>query len=144
MSVSVVLMILSLVLSAGVWGRVTAMWIASQMNKVSDPVLHTVVRERLDAAGHMEEILKIPGLIGETGGHVIINGHSIKRRNPWFSAATYIGLLAAPYDITKSAIFTQPDLTMGESRSDALMVKSPRLRQGYEFMDSSGSDNHIV
>ncbi|KAI4137528.1 MAG: hypothetical protein LQ341_005110 [Variospora aurantia] len=144
MSVSVVLMILSLVLSAGVWGRVTAMWIASQMNKVSDPVLHTVVRERLDAAGHMEEILKIPGLIVETGGHIIINGHSIKRRNPWFSAATYIGLLAAPYDITKSAIFTQPDSTMGESRSDALMVKSPRLRQGYEFMDSSGSDNHIV
>ncbi|KAI4287940.1 MAG: hypothetical protein L6R35_002802 [Caloplaca aegaea] len=144
MSVSVVLMILSLVLSAGVWGRVTAMWIASQMNKVSDPVLHTVVRERLDAAGHMEEILKIPGLIVETGGHIIINGYSIKRRNPWFSTATYIGLLAAPYDITKSAIFTQPDSTMGESRSDALMVKSPRLRQGYEFMDSSGSDNHIV
>ena len=50
MSVSVSLMVLSLVLSAGVFGRVTAMWIASQMNKTSDPVLHTVVAEHSEAA----------------------------------------------------------------------------------------------
>lgn len=110
MSISVSLMVLSIVLSAGVWGRVTSMWIASQMNKISDPVLHTVVSGRREAAEHMQEILKINGLIVETGGHIIVNGRAIKRRNPWLSAARYIGLLAAPFDITKLAIrtFDQP------------------------------------
>ncbi|KAL8796440.1 MAG: hypothetical protein Q9182_007373 [Xanthomendoza sp. 2 TL-2023] len=143
MSVSVVLMILSLVLSAGVWGRVTAMWIASQMNKFSDPVLHTVVPERLDVAGHMEEILKLPGLLIETGGHIIINGYSIKRRSPWFSAATYIGLLAAPYDITKLAMFTQPSSAKKYSQADTQDMQITPLRRGYEFSDSS-SEGHNV
>ncbi|KAL8717703.1 MAG: hypothetical protein Q9225_005079 [Loekoesia sp. 1 TL-2023] len=142
MSVSVALMILSLVLSAGVWGRVTAMWIASEMNKVSDPVLHTVVPQRSDAAEHMQEILKIPGLIIETGGHVIVNGYSIRRRNPWFSAARYIGLLAAPYDISKTAIPTLPP-SRESSHSEPSMGKVPRLRQEYQNADSSGGEHSV-
>ena len=144
MSISVALMILSIVLSAGVWGRVTAMWIASQMNKNSDPVLHTVVPGRTEAADHMQEILKIPGLIVETSGHIIVNGYSIKRRNQWLSAARYIGLLAAPYDITKMAIRTQPHSTQphstqshstGESQSVALMGKYPTVDQRYRHSE---------
>ena len=46
MSVLVALMVLSPVLSAGVWGRVATMWIAREMNKLSEPILHGMVPTR--------------------------------------------------------------------------------------------------
>lgn len=52
-SISVALMVLSLVLSAGVFGRLTAMSIASEMNKISDLTLHTVVSDRSEGANHV-------------------------------------------------------------------------------------------
>ena len=106
MSVSVVLMILGLVLSSGVWGRVTTLWIASEMNKINDPILHAVVPDRKEAIKHMDAILKIPGLIIEVSGHVIINQRVIRRRSSWLCAATYIGLLAPPFNAAKVAVRT--------------------------------------
>ena len=140
-SVSVALMVLALVLSAGVWGRVTAMWIASQMNKYSDPVLHTVVPFRTDAAEHMQEILKLPGLIIETCGHIIVNGRAIKRRNPWLSAARYIGLLAAPFDITTIAINGPTYASRGGSDPHGWSGKGPHISQN--LLQIPSGDSHV-
>ena len=103
-SVSVNLMVLSLVLSAGVFGRVTAMWIAYQMNETSDPIFHTVGAERMEAARHVEQTLRLEGLIIEFGGHIIVDGGAIKAQYQLLSWSRYIGLLAAPFDVTKMAI----------------------------------------
>lgn len=108
MSVSITLMVLSLVLSSGVFGRVVAMWIAAEMNRYNEPVLHAVVQTRADAADHVQWLLALPGLVIEMHGHVICNGRSVHRRNEWLSRSKYIGLLAPPFDITKLASRVQP------------------------------------
>ncbi|KAI9765619.1 MAG: hypothetical protein M1839_005413 [Geoglossum umbratile] len=102
-TISVALTVLCLVLGAGVFGRVVAMWMASEMMK-TDPVLHRVVKTRDEAADYIESILAIPGLTCEVMGHVIVNGRCIKRYNKWFRMATFFGVLAPPYDISKLAV----------------------------------------
>lgn len=103
MSVSAALMVLSLVLTSGILGRLTAMWIAAEMNRGSKPILHAVVKEKADAAEYVEEILGQEGLLIEMQGHVIIDRMCIWRRSEWFSWSTYIGLLAEPFDVIKLA-----------------------------------------
>lgn len=123
MPVATATMVLATVLAAGVWGRVTAMWIAAEMNKETDPVLHTVVSQREDAAKHLEEILKLDGLVIETCGHIIVNNRIICRKNKWLTWSRYIGLLAAPFDIMKMArnshvsLAGRPVRTAGRSES---------------------------
>ncbi|KAF2000172.1 hypothetical protein P154DRAFT_410884, partial [Amniculicola lignicola CBS 123094] len=99
MSISATLMLLTLVLPIGVIGRVAAMWIASQMNKHNKPILHAVVRTKQEASEHLEEILDLHGIQIETLGYVILDGNCLVKRNPLLSAATYIGLLATPYNL---------------------------------------------
>ena len=99
---SVALTTLCLVLGAGVFGRVVAMWMASEMMKTK-PVLHKVVKDRRQAAEYINAVLAIPGLTCELLGHVVVEGKCVKRYNKWFRWATYIGIMAPPYDITKLA-----------------------------------------
>ena len=98
--ISVALTTLCLVLAAGVFGRVVAMWMASEMMK-TNPVLHRVVRTRGLASQYIEEILNIDGLTVEILGHVIINGRCIARFNTWMRWASWLGILAGPYDVSK-------------------------------------------
>ena len=102
-TISVALTILCLILGAGVFGRVVAMWMASEMMKTK-PVLHRVVKSRGLAAEHIEHILSIDGLIVEVMGHVIVNGRCIARYNNWTRLANWLGILAGPYDIGRLAI----------------------------------------
>ena len=97
------LLVLGLVMGAGVLGRVVAMWIASEMNKSSKPILHAVLKDRKDAARYVEEILRLNGLLIEIGSHVIIDQKVIMRRNQWFCWAKYLGLLAPPINVVKHA-----------------------------------------
>lgn len=103
MEMSVAIAVLCLVLGAGVFGRVIAMWMASEMMKTK-PVLHRVVKSRGLAAEHIDQILSIDGLVVEIMGHVIVNGRCIHRYNPWFRWSNWLGLLAGPYNIGKLTI----------------------------------------
>lgn len=98
--ISVALTSLCLVLAAGVFGRVVAMWMASEMMK-NKPVLHRVVRSRGLAAQYIEEILNLDDLTVEILGHVIVNGRCVARYSTWLRWASWLGILAPPYDIAK-------------------------------------------
>ena len=102
-TISVALTILCLILGAGVFGRVVAMWMASEMMKTK-PVLHRVVKSRGLAAEHIDHILNIDGIIVEVMGHVIVNGRCIARYNNWSRLSNWLGILAGPYDVGKLAI----------------------------------------
>ncbi|ORY03235.1 hypothetical protein BCR34DRAFT_434838, partial [Clohesyomyces aquaticus] len=104
MSISAALMLLCLVLPTAMMGRVTAMWIAAEMNKTNKSIIHTVVKSKKEAGEYMEAILELEGLQIETMGHIILEGNVITRHHPLFSAATYIGLLAKPYNLVREAI----------------------------------------
>ena len=65
MSVSVALMVLSVTLSAGLLGRVAAMWIATSLSQSADPVIHAVVSSDNEASEFVEKILDIEGLMVE-------------------------------------------------------------------------------
>jgi hypothetical protein len=103
-TISIALTTLCLVLGAGVFGRVVTMWMASEMMK-TNPILHRVVKSQDEAADYIESVLSIPGLTCEIMGHVIVNGRCIKRYNKWLRIATYFGILAPPYDVSKLAVF---------------------------------------
>lgn len=146
-SVTVTVMVLGLVLVAGVFGRVTAMWIAAEMNKVSDPILHTVVQNRSEAAKHVQEILNLPDLIVEIGGHVIVNGRAIRRRNPWLSLSRYIGLLAPPFDVTKLAVRADKNLEEASQiaakrsqSSSSSSPENPQIAEEVRFRDRSNDE----
>jgi hypothetical protein len=115
MSISAALMLLCLVLPMGVIGRVVAMWIAAEMNRHNQMILHTVVKTPKDASDYIKEIIDVPGLQIETMGHIILDGNCIVRRNPLTSAATYIGLLAKPYNLVAKAVKNQRQDSFGLS-----------------------------
>ena len=100
---SMAVAVLCLVLAAGVFGRVIAMWIASEMMKTK-PVLHRVVKSRGLAAEYIDRILAIDGLVVEVMGHVIVNGRCVQRYNQIFAKSSWLGLLAGPHDIGKLAM----------------------------------------
>lgn len=102
-TISVSLTVIVVVLSAGVFGRVVAMWMASEMIRTR-PILHRVVKSRAEAAAYVDHIMALDGLTVEVLGHVIVNGRCIKRYNKWLRLATWLGILAEPYDVTKLAV----------------------------------------
>lgn len=97
-------MLLSLVFTASVLGRVAAMWMAAEMNSDNQAVLHTVVKSDEESAEHVHRIMELNGLMIEIKGHLITDGVCILRRNRLTSLSTYIGLLAGPFDIIRLAL----------------------------------------
>ena len=102
-TVSVSLTVLCLILGAGVFGRVVAMWMASEMMRTR-PILHRVVKSKAEAADYIDHIMAIDGLTIEVVGHIIVNGKCVQRYNKWLRLSTFFGILAEPYDITKLAV----------------------------------------
>ena len=95
-TISVALTVLCLVLAAGVFGRVAALWMASVMMQ-TDPVLYKAVKSRQEATEYIETILHKPDLVFEIMGHVIINGRCVCRVNKWLRWFTFFGVLAPPF-----------------------------------------------
>lgn len=93
----------TLVLVAGVFGRVTAMWMASEIMK-DKPVIHRVVTNQQEAEQYMDEMLRIPDCIFEILGHVVVNGRCVKRYGSHMRWSKILGVLARPYDITRLAM----------------------------------------
>lgn len=102
-TISVALTVLCLVLGAGVFGRVVALWMASEMMKTK-PVLHRVVKSKGSAAEYIDHIFNIEGLIVEVMGHVVVNGRCIARYSSWARLSSYFGILAGPYDLVQAGI----------------------------------------
>ncbi|KAL9096033.1 MAG: hypothetical protein Q9165_001555 [Trypethelium subeluteriae] len=122
MSISIVLMILSLVLPAALLSHVTGMFIAAEMNRSNQPILHAVVKTKEAAAAHIEAVLQIPYLVVELEGHVIAEGKAVARRTQWICLSTYIGLLAKPFDIMSLAV--RPETNASRTNSMNLLPNS--------------------
>lgn len=127
MSISIALMVLCLLLMCGVGGRVIAMWIVSQIGRESKPILHKLVKSEAEAGEYIHAIAELD-LQLEICGHVIMNGWCIKSRNVLFSPATYIGLLAKPFD----AIALAEKSTLGPA-SHAQSAFSPMGSNGIVY-----------
>ncbi|KAJ4318735.1 hypothetical protein N0V84_006728 [Fusarium piperis] len=127
MSISIALMVLCLLLPAGVAGRVIAMWIVSQIGRENKPILHKLVKSEREAGEYFHAIAELD-LQLEIGGHVIMSGWCIRSRNVLFSAATYIGLLAKPFDaiaLAEKAMRGTPPAVKGSPviQSNGLMLQ---------------------
>ena len=124
MSVSMVLMVLSLNIGAAFLGRVVGMFIAAEMNRYNEPILHAVVKMKEEAAAHVGAVLKIDGLILELEGHVIVNERVIARRTQWLCMSNYIGLLAKPFDIMTIATSAEKFSLHDSQRNAPLRLQS--------------------
>lgn len=149
MSISIALMVLCVLIPCGVAGRVMAMWIVAQVSRENKPVLHKLVKSETEAGEYIHAIAE-KDLQLEIMGHVILHGWCVKSRNVLFSAATYIGLLARPFDAiavakssTLAAVRTSQVGTIGstgltESSSTAFAREDqtgpPIKPSGYEMM----------
>ncbi len=72
----------TLILFAGIFGRVTAMWMTSTMMKCK-PILHRVVSSRDEAGKYLNAIFKRNEIACEVNGHIIIQGRCVKKhQNP--------------------------------------------------------------
>lgn len=101
-SISVAVTALALILGAGVFGRVIAMWMASEMMKTK-PMLHHVVKTHSMAGECIESILQIDDLVIEVLGHVIVGRRVVGRYSQWTSWSAWAGILAGPFDIGRLA-----------------------------------------
>ncbi len=93
---------MAMILSAGIFGRVTAMWISSVLMR-DRPVLHRVVKDKKEASIFIEAILRKDNLICEVLEHVVINGRCVERygllrRLRW---SRFLGVVARPYDVRR-------------------------------------------
>jgi len=108
MSISAALMVLSLTLGSAIFGRVLAMWIAAEMNKRNQPIIHAIANDEQNVEEYLQAVVSIPNLVIEIKGHVLVNGRVVHRKSQWFCWSRYIGLLAKPFDIMKIAIQQPP------------------------------------
>jgi hypothetical protein len=103
LSVSMALITSICTMFPAILGRVLSMWIALEMNKHNQAILHAVVPTHLEASKYLNAILNQKGLIFETEGHIVVDGRVICRCSQWFSWSRYVGLLAPPFNILKKA-----------------------------------------
>ncbi|KAI1744682.1 hypothetical protein F4680DRAFT_468605 [Xylaria scruposa] len=97
-TISVAVTALCLILGAGVFGRVAAMWMVSEMMK-ENPIIHRVVHTESEAETFINEVLNTSGLTVELLGHVFINGRCVKRYNTLFSWFNIFGILVSPFKV---------------------------------------------
>jgi hypothetical protein len=93
----------ALVLIAGVFGRVTAMWMASEIMQ-NKPVIHRVVQHRYEAEQFIDAMLRKPNCLFEILGHLIVDGRCVKRYRRHLRWSKMLGVLAAPYDLMRLAM----------------------------------------
>lgn len=93
----------TLILLAGAMGRVTAMWMASQIME-SKPVVHRVVQHRNEAERYVAALLRRKGLACEILGHIIVDGRVVKKFGRRMRRSTILGVLAPPYDLRRCAV----------------------------------------
>ncbi|KAF2789184.1 hypothetical protein K505DRAFT_341478 [Melanomma pulvis-pyrius CBS 109.77] len=100
----VAVLVMTLILGAGVLGRMAAMWI-SVVLMGDRPVLHRIVKHEKDASAFIEAVLRKDEIVCEVLGHVVINGRCVKRRSKLQWSAVF-GVLAPSFDVRKIAVKT--------------------------------------
>jgi hypothetical protein len=102
-TITVTLAVLCMALSAGVFGRVIGLWMASEF-MIEQPILQRTVRTNADANTYIRTMLEKPGMMFEINGHVFLNGRCVARYNSWLSWSTFFGILASPFDLNKISV----------------------------------------
>ncbi|KAI0968732.1 hypothetical protein F4678DRAFT_481914 [Xylaria arbuscula] len=125
-SISIALMVLAVILAAGVGGRVLAMWIVAAMSSRNRPIIHKMVRSEEDAAKYVQALAE-QDVQMEINGHVIVNGSVVTSRHPWFTPATYIGLLAKPFDVLALAEKNSWGSTEAEAQNEMKRCKKQTM-----------------
>lgn len=97
-------MALTLVLSAGVFGRAIAGWMVRRVAD-EEPMINIIVNTRDEANGAICRILKLNSADGahvqaEFHGHVFVNGLRVASQTRWY--ITILGVLADPYDLLRA------------------------------------------
>ncbi|KAF2869416.1 hypothetical protein BDV95DRAFT_577273 [Massariosphaeria phaeospora] len=91
-----------LVLAAGIFGRVAAMWLSRVLMK-DRPIVHKVVKRKDDPNRYVEALLREDGLVCEVMGHVVVDGRVVKRDRRPLKWSMIFGVLAPPFDLRKLA-----------------------------------------
>lgn len=97
-------MALTLVLSAGVFGRAIAGWMVRRVAD-EEPMIHVIVNSEDEANKAICCILKLSSADGahvqvEIRGHVLVNGRRVASRRRWHVST--FGVLASPYDLLRA------------------------------------------
>jgi hypothetical protein len=101
-TILVAVVVASMVISSGVFGRVTAMWMTSELMR-DRPLLNALAKDNREAEMYIEAMLRQPDMVFEILDHVIIDGRCVKRLN-WFRWSKVFGVMAPPFDITKLVV----------------------------------------
>jgi len=109
-------LVLTLVLSAGVFSRAIAGWLVRRVAE-KEPMIHVIVNSEEEANHAVCCILKLKSADGadvqvEIGGHIFVNGRRVATRSRWHVAL--LGVLANPYDLllaNDAPIATSPPST---------------------------------
>lgn len=102
LQIQIAIVVMILVMSGGIFGRVIAMWISAVIMR-DRPVLHQIVKTRKDADAFVEAVLRKEGIVCEVLGHVVIDGRCVKRVGR-FTWSTMMGVLAEPFNVGKIAM----------------------------------------
>lgn len=102
-TIMIAVVVAALTITAGVFGRVTAMFMASAI-MLNKPVIHRVVTNPYEAEQFIEAMLRKPTVVFEILGHVIVDGRCVKRYGSHLRWSKILGVLASPYDLSKLAM----------------------------------------
>lgn len=120
-------MVLTFILSAGVFGRGFANWIVSRIDR-EEPLIHIIVKDAQEAHEVISEVLRLDHrgphdnsveeaeaggrlIQVEIGGHVFIRRRRVAYRSPWHVRVW--GIMASPYDLRKVGEIHYDDNSMG-------------------------------
>lgn len=102
-TIMIAVIVASLTIVAGVFGRVTAMWMASEIMQ-NRPVIHRVVANAAEAEQYVDSMLRKPNCAFEILGHIVVDGRCVKRCSRIARWSLIWGVLAKPFDFSKLAM----------------------------------------
>lgn len=118
LSLIMAVVVLSLTLAAGIFGRAIASWIVSHVAS-TEPMIHIISNTEEEAYQAIAEILSLKSTQVEINGHILINERRVATRS-WIKVAM-LGVLAEPYDIMKhyrkNSISLKPFLSPAKTTS---------------------------
>ncbi|KAI9779650.1 MAG: hypothetical protein M1816_003455 [Peltula sp. TS41687] len=120
LSLQMAVLVLTLNLSAGVFGRAIAGWVVSRVSE-TEPIIHVISHTRHEAYQAVAEILCIRSDDGtpfqvEVNGHIFLDQRRVVKRSWW--PVAFLGVIAEPYDLRKAC--HPVSSSMGEDHSPFL------------------------
>ncbi len=103
-------MVVTLVLAAGVFGRAIASWITDRVSR-AEPLIHVIVNTKEEACQIIAKILmlnknskdtpesEMRAIQVEINGHIFVNCRRVAKRSPWH--IRILGIMAEPFDLAR-------------------------------------------